>query len=77
MMAVWLWKLQHKPKLMALLDAALPPEDAVQIRCLRDFVVLSLFNSVFQLRCIVNVLAVHQFIGLSVVLLPVAMPGPT
>ena len=30
--AIWLWKLQNKPKLMALLDQHLPPEDAVQIR---------------------------------------------
>ena len=32
MIHVWLWKLQSKPKLLALLDQHLPPEDAVQIR---------------------------------------------
>ena len=34
MVAVWLWKLQHKSKLLALLDQNLPPEDSVQIRTL-------------------------------------------
>ena len=32
MVHVWLWKLQMKPKLLALLDQHLPPEDAVQLR---------------------------------------------
>ena len=32
MMAVWLWKYQQKPKLLALMDQHLPPSDSAQLR---------------------------------------------